>query len=88
LGLFFRFFGVVHYIYYAASDGEDELLIVVGLKGDSHGSALPNWRRTLGVGIVGSRGFACVFFQDQLATSYLSDDRVQFLAVIGPPAVR
>ncbi len=32
-------------------------------------------------------GFACFFFQDRLAASYLGDDRVEFLAVFGDAAV-
>src|SRR5208283_982599 len=56
-------------------------------KGNAHGAALPDWRRTLRVGIVGSRRFASVFFQDRLATSHLGDDRVELLAVFGDAAV-
>src|SRR5208282_3863681 len=85
--LFFWFLGIVDDIDYAAPDGEHQLLTVDGLKGDSERAALPGRGRAFRVGIVGSGGFTCVFFQDRLPASDVSDDGVKFLAVLGDAAV-
>src|SRR5208337_5590359 len=47
----------------------------------------PDWRGAFRVGIIVSAGLACIFFQDRLPSSYLSDDCVEFLAVFGDAAI-